>query len=465
MTDGPITKNVILYSLPIMATNILQLVYNMADIVVVARYAGGTAMAAVGSNGSLINLIVNVFVGLSVGANIMVSNGYGAKDKQGVSQSVHTAILTALISGVAVTVIGLFVARPALELMGSPYDVIDQATVYLKIYFLGMPAMMVVNFGSAILRGVGDSKSPLIIISASGILNIVLNLVFVIVFHLDVAGVAIATTVSQVASAVWILILLCRSNDCYKLSLKKLRIHKRKFLLMMRLGIPAGIQGSCFSLSNIIIQSSINSFGSAVVAGSAASAQIEGIIYNGMNSVYHACLSFTAQNLGAEKPERIRKVFLSCIVTVTAIAFSMCGIIYVFRNQLLGLFTAASGTATTIPAQSILHYGNQRLMVFIVSYFLMGILDVITGANRGLGVSVYPMIVSLLGVCGLRLLWIFTVFENVWRDPLCIYLSYPISWVITIAAQFIGYMIFSRKAINKLDNIKKQRQIKESQEV
>lgn len=439
MCNGSILKNIVLYAVPLMLSGLLQLLYNAADIIVVAKWAGGTALAAVGSNGSLINFIVNVFVGVSVGASVVVSRYYGAGDKRNLQESVHTAMALSLICGVVTLLIGVFVARPALTWMATPPDVIDQAALYLRIYFLGMPAFMLYNFGASILRAVGDTNRPFIILTVSGLVNVALNLVLVIGFHLDVAGVAIATTVSQIISAVWVVICLMRTTDDYRFEIRKLKIHRTKLNAMLRNGIPAGVQGSIFSISNILIQSSVNSFGSAVVSGNAASANIEGFVYVAMNAMHHACLAFMSQNIGAGKTDRLPKIFRTCIITVSIIGIVIGGAVCIFGEQILTLYTAASGADTSIAPAEIIHYGMRRLLTICSVYFVCGIMDVIVGALRGMGSPWMPMIVSIVGVCGVRITWIFTVFKF-YHTPESLYISYLISWIITAAAQYVCYL-------------------------
>lgn len=450
MCNGPIFKNIVLYAVPLILTGLLQLLYNAADIIVVAKWAGGTALAAVGSNGALINLIVNVFVGLSVGASVIVSRYYGAGDKRNLHESVHCAMALSLICGVITLTIGLLVARPALEMMATPHDVIDQATLYLRIYFLGMPAFMIYNFGAAILRAVGDTKRPLYILTISGIVNVILNLILVICLHLDVAGVAIATTVSQVISAVWVVICLMRTSDVYKFEIRKLKIYRSKLSAMLRNGIPAGIQGSIFSISNILIQSSVNSFGSAVVSGNAAAANVEGFVYVAMNSMHHTCLAFMSQNIGAGRLERLSKIFRTCIITVTVIGIVVGGAVYIFGEQILTLYTASSSVDTSISPDQIRTYGMNRLAVICTLYFICGIMDVLVGALRGMGSPWMPMIVSIVGVCGIRIAWIFTVFR-IFNTPESLYVSYAVSWLVTASAQYICYIAVKKK-FDRLQN-------------
>ncbi len=454
MCDGPVFKNIVLYAVPLILTGLLQLLYNAADIIVVAKWAGGTALAAVGSNGALVNLIVNVFVGLSVGASVIVSRFYGAGDKRNLHESVHCAMSLSIICGVVTLVIGLLVARPALTLMSTPADVIDQATTYLRIYFLGMPAFMIYNFGAAILRAVGDTKRPLYILMASGLVNVILNLILVIGFHFDVEGVAIATLASQIISAVAVVICLMRTSDVYKFEFRKMRIYPSKLGAMLRNGIPAGIQGSIFSISNILIQSSVNSFGSAVVSGNAAAANVEGFVYVAMNSMHHTCLAFMSQNIGAGKFERLSKVFRTCIITVIIVGLVVGGAAFLFGEQLMSLYTATSGADQSILPEDVVKYGMNRLEIICTMYFICGIMDVLVGALRGMGSPWMPMIVSIVGVCGIRITWIYTVFRF-YHTPESLYVSYIVSWVATAAVQFICYLVVSKrfKALAKSTNI------------
>lgn len=450
MCNGRLLPNILKYSLPLMLTGLLQLLYNAADIIVVAKWAGGTALAAVGSNSALINLIVNLFIGLSVGASVAVSQYYGAEDRQNVHRAVHTAMAVSGISGIATMLIGLLIARPALEWMDTPVEVIDQSTLYLRIYFLGMPAAMIYNFGAAILRAVGDTKRPLYILTAAGLINVGLNLVLVIVFHLGVAGVAIATTVSQIFSAVMVVLCLIHSYDSYRLELRKLRIYKDKLLLMLRHGIPAGIQSSIFSASNIIIQSSVNSFGAAAVAGSAAAGNLEGFVYTSMNAFQHTCLAFTGQNIGAKRPERLRRIVWLCLLCVTVTGIAMSTILLLFGNEMLSLYTATSTVENAVSPAEILAFGMRRLWYICPGYFLCGIMEVLVGSLRGMGTSVTPMVVSILGVCGVRIVWVYTVFALINRTFETLFLSYPVSWLITLLAHAVCLLIIQHRVIRRL---------------
>lgn len=450
MINGPLLPGVIRYALPLIATGLLQLLYNAADMIVVARWAGGTALAAVGSNGPLVNLIINVFMGLSVGASVVVSRAFGAGNDKDVHEAVHCAMAVSIASGIITMAVGLLISRQALLWMGTPGDVMEQANVYLRIYFLGMPACMVYNFGAAILRAVGDTRRPLYILMLSGLVNVALNLLLVIVFHWDVAGVATATTVSQIVSAVMVVFCLIKTELSFRYDIRKTRFYKDKFFQMLRHGIPAGIQGSIFSLSNIIIQSSVNSFGSAAMSGNSAAGNIEGFVYVAMNSMYQTCLTFTAQNVGARQPRRLRRIFLLCLALVTVIGLTLGFAVYLFGEPLLTLYTAASGTATSIAPEEILHYGMLRLSLIATSYFLCGVMEVLVGAMRGMGSPWLPMLVSVGGVCGIRITWILTIFRFVDHSLTSLYLSYPFSWLATAMVHAVCYYVTHKKLVRRL---------------
>lgn len=429
---GPLLGKILLFSVPLMLSGILQLLFNAADIVVVGQFAGNEALAAVGSTGSLNNLIVNVFMGLSIGTSIMVARYYGAQDWKSIREIVHTSMLVSFICGVALIFIGIFLAAPLLELMGTPPECLDQAVLYMRIIFIGMPAQMVYNFGAAILRAVGDTRRPLLFLLAAGIVNVLLNLFFVIVFHMDTAGVALATIISQSISAVLVVLCLMRSHTPYRLRFRRLRVRKAQLLQIIRVGLPAGIQGAVFSVSNVLIQSSINSFGSLAVGGNTAASNIEGFVYTSMNSLYQASLSFTSQNVGAGKLQRVVPILLRCLGVVLTVGVGLSGLALLFNHQLLGIYSSD---------QEVIRYGLGRLEVVCATYFLCGMMDVVCGSVRGLGSSVVPTIVSLTGACGLRILWIYTIFaEN--RTLFFLYLSYPITWVITFSAHLVCFFIF-----------------------
>ena len=440
LTSGPLTIKIIKFIIPLMLTGILQLLYNAADCIVVGHYDGSSALAAVSSVGALINLLVNAFMGLSVGAAVVVAQDYGAKDYEGVSKTVHTSYLISIIGGIVVGAIGLIFSRQFLIWMGSPEDVLPLSTEYLMIYFIGTPANMAYNFGASILRSIGDTKRPLYFLTISGLVNVVLNLVLVIVFHMGVAGVAYATIISQILSAVMVIVYMMKSKDCVRFVPKKMRIHGDKLKKMLYIGLPAGFQGTVFSLSNVVIQSAVNSFGSLVMAGNGAASSLEGFTYTAMNSVYQASLTFVGQNVGAKKYDRINKVQGVCLVLVTIIGLVFGVTTYCLGEPLLSIYLPNDPEA--IP------YGIIRMSYIALPYFLCGMMEVMVGGQRGMGMSFIPMINALLGSCVLRIVWISTVFA---ADPtlFTLYISYPISWIVTTLAHTVFYFV-------KLHSLKKK---------
>ena len=392
-------------------------------------------MAAVGSTSSLINLFVNVFIGFSIGANVLVAQYFGARDEKNVHETVHTSILLAIICGLILIVAGISLAPPMLELMDTPDEVLGQAVLYMRIYFVGMPATLVYNFGAAILRAVGDTRRPLYYLFVAGCVNVVLNLFFVVVCGRGVDGVAIATVISQVISAALIVRCLVKSDGMYRLNLSMLKLHRQKVIQIARIGLPAGFQGAIFSISNVLIQSSVNSFGSIAMAGNTAASNIEGFIYTCMNAVYQTSLSFTSQNLGAGKIKRISRILVECLVVVFLVGAVMGFLAYTFGAELLRIYS-------TDP--EVIENGLHRMRVICQTYYLCGMMDVTVGALRGLGYSVMPMLVSLAGVCGVRIVWIFTAF--VWsRSLFTLYISYPISWGATFMIHLICFAVVYRK--------------------
>ncbi len=442
-TSGSIGKKMIVFALPLMFSSILQLLFNAADIIVVGKFAGDECVAAVGSTTSLINLIVNLFIGLSVGANVMVANFFGAKKSGDLSETIHTSVAISVISGVILSVVGFFFAPEILKLMNTPDDVIDLASVYVKTYFLGMPFMMLYNFSAAILRAVGDTKRPLYFLSAAGVINVVLNMIFVISFKWNVFGVAFATIISQAVSATLVLRCLLKDEGLLKFEFRKLKIHKDKLLRMMQIGIPSGIQGMMFSISNVIIQSSINTFDTAIVAGSAASTSVEGFAFTSINAFHQSAVSFAGQNKGAGKFDRLNKILFTAwgYAFVTAVFFA--SVFVLFDNQLISLY---------VSGEDVIKAGVERINIIAWAYLICGFMDVTVGVIRGLGYSVMPTIVSLVGVCGIRILWVTTVFSmERFHFVETIYYSYPISWIITFLAHLVCYLII-KKQIRKRNN-------------
>lgn len=439
MTKGPFLKKILRFSLPLVLTGLLQMIYNTADVIVVGRFAGGTALAAVGATGSLVHLILNIFLGLSMGSGVMTAKYIGAKDEDSVKRCVHSAMLLSILSGIFVAIFGFLFSEQLLVLMDSPEDVLPLSTLYLKIFFLGAPAGMVFNFGASIVRATGDTKKPLIILSLSGILNIVLNLILVIYFHMSVAGVAIATITAQYVSATVITVVLLNMKNACKLDLKKLRLYKEEVKRILYVGIPAGIQNSLFSISNVIIQTTVNSFGSVAMAGIAAGSNVENLIYTCTNAVSQTTMTFSSQNLGAKKYENFNKIYFRCILLTIAIAGSMGALGVIFKDFFVGIFS-------TDPA--VIAIGAERLTLILPFYFFCSLMDVGAGQLRGMGKSFLPMIISLLGGCGLRLLWVFAFFP---KNPTLIYLyyAYPISWSITAVVLFICYFLVRKQILKR----------------
>lgn len=443
MTSGPLIPKILAFSIPLMLSGILQLLFNAADIIVVGQFTSAQAMAAVGSTSSLNNLIVNIFVGLSIGSNVLMARFYGAHNQEGTHTLVHTSILLSLIAGLFLVVLGVALADPLLTLMGTPDDVIDQSVLYMRIVFLGMPALLTYDFGAGILRAIGDTKRPLLYLLISGIINVCLNLFFVIVFGMGVAGVAIATVVSQYVSAFLVIRSMMKTSSSYRLRIKELRMEKEMLLQILRIGLPAGIQSALFNISNVLIQSSINSFGSIAMAGNTAASNIEGFVYTSMNAIYQASINFTSQNVGAHNTKRITPVLLSCLMIVSIVGISLSTIVEVFDSELLGIYSSDP---------TVISYGISRLHVVCMTYFLCGLMDTACGSIRGLGYSMAPTIVSLTGACGLRILWICTAFQ-IDRTLFTLYLSYPVSWLVTFIAHMLCYMKFSRDWKRKIEKL------------
>ena len=442
MLNGPLFGKIVRYALPLIAAGILQLLFNTADMVVVGRYAGANALGAVGATASLINLLINVFMGLSVGANVAIAHYIGAGRHKELSKALHTSITLSLVCGAALLLIGQIVCGPMLKLMGTPGDILPLSVSYMKIYFLGMPVMLLYNFGAAILRATGDTRRPLYYLTVAGIINIVLNLFFVIGFNMNVKGVALATILSQAVSAVLIVKCLIKSPDPCRLDLKKLCLDKDMVSRIARVGLPAGFQGAVFSISNVLIQSSVNSFGAVAVAGNTATCNLEGFVYNSMNSFHQTTLSFTGQNTGAKRMDRVQKILWmnAVCVTVTGLVMGLTG--WHFGRQLLSIYTDDN---------AVIEYGLRRMSIIFPTYFLCGLMEVVVGTLRGMGFSIMPMAVSLLGACGFRILWIMTVF-SMDHTPEILYVSYPISWFITAMVHMICLLTFARRRYKSLSS-------------
>lgn len=442
MVNGTIMPKLITFAIPLMLSGILQLLFNAVDIIVVGRFSGSQSLAAVGSTSSLINMLTNLFIGISLGANVLAARFYAAGKHKEMSETVHTSILTALISGVLMIFVGIFFSRPALELMDTPSDVIELATLYMRIYFVGMPFFMLYNYGAAILRAVGDTKRPLIFLVVSGVTNACLNLLLVIVFKMDVAGVAIATVISQMISCILVLTCLYKTDAVYQFRFKKLRIKWEYLGQIFRIGIPAGIQSTLISFSNVLLQSSVNSFGSIAMAGYTAANNVLSFLYMGANSITQACMSFTSQNYGARKPKRMDKVLIDGLILQVVICLTLGVLAYVFGNQVSNIYT---------DDPNVIKCSVEILALTTVPYFLCGFMDTFPGVLRGMGRSTVPMILCLLGTVGVRILWIYCFFPHN-RTLGYLFVSYPVSWIATIVMQLI-YYIFIRKEVHKELNV------------
>lgn len=439
MCHGPLFKKLIVFALPLMLSGILQLLFNAADIIVVGRFSGSEALAAVGSTSSLINLLINLFIGISIGGNVLMARYIGAQDYKNARETLHTAVCISLYGGILMIFVGILLARPLLEMMGTPADVINLSVLYMRIYFVGMPAFILYDFGAAMLRAVGDTKRPLYFLTIAGCVNVVFNLFFVIVLHMGVAGVALATIIAQGISAILIILCLVRSEGVLQLSRSEIKLHKDKVKQMLRIGLPAGLQGIIFSISNVLIQSSINSFGSLVMAGNTAASNIEGFVYTSMNAIYQTSLSFTSQNMGARQYKRVDTILFECVGIVSIIGLVLGLGAFLLGHPLLSIYTSS---------EEVISYGIARLSVVSASYFLCGIMDTLVGSLRGIGYSLMPMFVSLTGACLFRIIWIYTVFQ-VFHTQFSLYISYPISWILTLCAHLICYLVVRKRAFRK----------------
>ncbi len=438
MLTGPLFGSIVLYTIPIILTSVLQLLFNAADLVIVGRFCGSVSVAAVGATTAITNLMVNFFVGLSVGVGVTVAHGLGSHRDSVVHDTVHTALPMSLVSGMFLTLVGVFFSETFLKLMGTPDNVLALSAVYMKIYFAGITFTMVYNFIAAILRAAGDTKSPLIFLAFAGVVNVVLNVIFVTVLHMNVAGVALATTLSQGISAVLVVIALMRRTDACRLHLRKMRFHRIQLTKILRIGLPAGIQSALFSISNVLIQSSVNSFGDIFMSGNAAAGNIEGFVYASINAFHQTAVNFIGQNAGARQYKRVYKTLVYCLICACVTGLVLGGLAYGFGPHLLKLYITDSPEA--------IGYGLLRLGIVGLTYLLCGLMDVTTGALRGLGESFIPMLISVLGVCGIRIGWIFTVFQiPALHTPQCLYLSYPFSWTVTFLCQLVAFLHVYKK--------------------
>ena len=444
LTTGNLFIKIIKVALPLMLSGVLQLFYNAADLIVCGKFGSENSVAAISSTNSLINLIIGLFTGLSVGASVLMARAYGAKDRDRAYKVTHTSILLSLILGIVIGIFGLIFNRTFLVIMKSPIEVIDLSSQYLFIYFLGLPFSMVYNFGSALLRSTGDTKRPFYFLAGAGLINVLLNLLLVIVFHLDVAGVAIATITAQGISALLVVICLMKTSGFCHLNIKEMKLYGEEVKDIIRIGLPAGFQSMLFSISNVIIQSSVNSLGPNVMNGNGASNSLEGFVYITMNSFAQTCITFVSANYGAYKKENINKSIIYSIILMLSIGLSISGIILIFGEPLLNLY---------IDNPLDISYGLQRLKIILLTYFLCGLMDVFALSLRGIGYSFVPTVVSLLGVCGIRLLWIFLVFPiKEFHNLGSLVISYPISWFITALIQFVLLITLKKKVFNRMNN-------------
>lgn len=435
MVHGPLLKNMLLFALPILAMNLLQLLFNAADMVVVGRFAGSDALGAVGATGALINLLVNLFMGLSVGTSVLVAQDCGAGRPSEVSKSVHTSIAVSIIAGFGVGAAGAVFCRPLLSLMGTPENILDLSTVYMRIYFYGMPANMIYNFGAAVMRAAGDSRRPMYYLIISGAVNVLLNLLFVIVFKMSVAGVAIATVISQYLSLVLLMQSLLRYDGMIRFSWKKMRIDRAKLVGLVRIGLPAGAQGTLFSISNVLIQSAVNSFGSTLVAASSASSNLEGLLGTTMNAYYNAAITFTGQNIGSGNPKRVDGIVKAILLFVLVTWIVLGGAVMLFSRQILSIYSSDP---------EVLDLGVIKVNVMMILYCSCGLMNAMPGVMRGMGYSFMPMLITLVGCCLFRIVWLYTAFA--WYPTIqVLFACYPVTWSVAAIGHVISYLLVRRK--------------------
>lgn len=435
MIEGNLFYKLIIMSIPLILSGILQLFYNAADLIVCGMFGSEHAVASISSTNALVNLIINLFLGLSTGANVLMARCFGQNNKEKGQKVVYTSMIFSLVFGVFVGLFGFFMSKTFLIMMGTPEEIIDLSGIYLKIYFLGLPFSMIYNFGASLLRATGDTKRPFYFLAIAGLVNVLLNLLFVIVFKMDVAGVALATISAQAISAILIAICLCKNDGFFRFNFKQVKFYAKEALEIVKIGLPAGIQGAIFSLSNVLIQSSVNSFGTAVMDGNGAASSLEGFVYTAMNSVAHSCVAFVSANYGAKKKENIKKVVLYAVFLVILMDLLLGGLIFLFKNQLLDLY---------VNGEEAILAGINRLSIIILTYFICGIMDVLAYSLRGIGHSLLPTVVSLIGACAFRIVWIFTIFK-IYNDYSNLIISYPISWILTSLTHFVFFVIMYKK--------------------
>lgn len=441
MTEGPLFKNIIRYTIPIVLTGLLQLLFNAADLIVVGQFCNETSVAAVGNTGAITALVVNFFMGFSTGTGVSIAQNIGARDDKAVHRAVHTAIPIAVISGIIMMIVGISFAEGVLHLMNTPDEVLPLSSIYMKIYFSGTIFIMVYNFCASILRAAGDTKSPLVYLTIAGVINVILNYIFVVFFDMNVAGVALATTISQGVSAVLVVIKLMKRTDACKLMFGKLKIYKRPLTQIVGIGLPAGIQSALFAISNTLIQSAVNSFNSsAIMSGNAAAGNIEGFVYVIIAAFNQTAINFIGQNVGAKRYDRVKKIYVTCLELVTVSCIIAGVAVYLLGPTLLSLYVPNSAEAVG--------YGMERLLWICLPYFICGLMDVSTGALRGMGVSVAPMIITIVGVCGMRILWIYTIFQ-MYHMLQCLYLSYAVTWTLTFIVESLVFCYVYKKRIRE----------------
>ncbi|MDO4475713.1 MAG: MATE family efflux transporter [Lachnospiraceae bacterium] len=435
MVHGPIMPKLFSFFIPLFLSGILQLLFNAIDIIVVGRFSGSDALAAVGATTSLINMLINLFMGISLGSNVLVARYRAAGDHKALEEVVHTAVTVALASGILMVIVGQLVSRLCLTAMDTPASIIDQSTLYMRIYFCGMPFLMLYNFCASILRGIGDTKRPMIFLIISGICNAVLNLILVIVFKMGVAGVAIATVFAQFISACLVLRILLTTEEAYRIRLKQLRINRRYLIKTLQIGIPAGIQTLIINFSNVLLQSSVNSFGPLAMAGYTAANSIFSFIFMYVDSISQACMNFTSQNYGAHQKKRLDITFRDCVILEIVFGLIIGSLVMFFGKPLLRIYT---------PDETAIGFGMQILSVTVMMYFICGLMNVVPAAMRGLGSAALPMILTLIGTVGTRIVWIFCFFPH--RRTLdYLFWSYPLSWIIAFILQLCFYLRVRRK--------------------
>lgn len=439
MLNGPLFMKILIFALPLAASSLLQQLFNSVDVAVVGRFASSKALAAVGSNAPVISLLINLFIGISMGANVVISNHLGQRDEQSIRHAISTVTLVAAISGLLLMCIGIGVARPILELMDTPSDVLDMAVLYLRIYFIGIPFFLIFNFGAAILRSVGDTRRPLYILVVAGIINTVLNLIFVIGLGMSVEGVAIATAVANAISAAWIIQLLRKEPGAIQLQFKHLRIYKKELKRMLQIGVPAGLQGMVFSISNVAVQSAINGYGAAAIAGSAAAVNFEYYCYYIIVACNGAAISFIGQNYGAQKYDRVRRIYRICLL-MGLIGCFIANALFTWQNQFfLSFFTTDA---------EVIHYGAIRMEGVLLFQFIACSYEVTGSALRGMGESMLPTIMTVFGTCILRIIWVFAVLPH-YTGFAHLLQVYPLSWILTGAMVIIAYKLKMRQICPK----------------